>query len=111
MADRIVHASRKGRIGGVCLSDDGIDLSDTAHPFMVRKQALRFAQLIVARRAKLVRARGGRTAGMSTGSAVASAQFVAQALARIAALPPGFTDHLHHAPPFPPDAPELLGGD
>lgn len=111
MADRIVHASRRNRIGFVCLSGDCFDLAETAHPFMVRKQALRFAQSIVARRAKLVRARGGRTAGMSTGSADASAPFLAQALARIAALPPGFTDHLRQAPPFPPDAPELLGGD
>ncbi|MBB5756146.1 hypothetical protein HNR00_000842 [Methylorubrum rhodinum] len=89
---------------------ESLDASGSARSSIIRKQALRLVKSIAARRAKRVRARGIRMAGIGIGAAGA-AELLAQARAQLAALPPGFTDDLRHAPPFPADAPEILGGD
>lgn len=78
---------------------------------MARKQVLRSAKLVVARGgAKVLRARGIFDIDMIVGPLSATAAVVAHAQGRLAALPPGFTDDLRAAPPFPTDAPEFLGG-
>lgn len=130
----IVRVSPK--VGGIEVVRLSPRMSDPVLGYVVRKfetriEAVRFAEEAAGSGFGVIRRRIGRDAAVIVGRSAAnvarsrraylaakrqaqraeSAVTLSNALLRLAALPPGFTDDLLDAPPFPAGIPEILGGD